>query len=264
MVLGMITCNYYMKIYDYQPQEGFSWPAMCDKWRAEFSADDFLALAADIRAMGYDGLEIWEPTFSHKLYTEAHAVQLRQKLDGLGFKMISYCIGGWGAGDVGQVEPAYRFAKALGASVVAGCVSLPDADVILPVVNQMGERYGIKYGIENHPRPNAESPDDVLSAMTPYPFVGANVDVGIYNMQGHDTLAAMDMFGDKIVHCHFKDTTKGGSGCLPIGDGDAPMAEVLEKLKAMKYQGMVSVEFEHHSDPGPGLIKSFEYIRARW
>jgi len=75
-------------------------------------------------------------------------------------------------------------------------------------------------------------------------------------------MAAIELFKDKIYHCHFKDTVKGGNGCLPIGDGDAPMAEVLQNFMETDYDYMVSVEFEHLQDPAPGLVKSMAYIRS--
>ena len=262
MTLGMITCNYYMRIYGYEAQEAFDWQRMCAKWRAEFDEPAFLELAAGIRALGYDGLEIWEPTYSHKRYSEARAAALRGRLEGLGFTSIAYCIGGWGAGDVDQVEPAYRFARALGAEVVAGCVPLAEADAILPTVDAMGRKYGIRYAIENHPHPSAESPDEVLALIAPYETVGANVDVGIYHQMGYDAVGAVDRFGAKVYHCHFKDTVRGEGPCRPIGDGDAPMAGVYARLRELGYAGMVSVEFEHPTDPTEGLIKSIGYVRS--
>ena len=262
MNIGMITCNYFMRIYDYVMPDPLNWGEMCDKYRAEFSRADFIKLAKEIRDMNYDCLEIWEPMFSHQVYSESDACSLAEELGVLGFRKLAYCIGGWSGDDVPQVEKAYLFAKALGAEVVTGGINVPTADIILPEVERCGKKYGLLYAIENHPAPNPESPEEVLALCTPYSTVGANIDTGIYNMQFFDVLAAADLLKDKVYHVHFKDTIKGGSNCLPIGEGDWPIDKMLLKLKEWGYDRMLSVEFEHHRDPAPGLIKSLGYINS--
>ena len=260
MNIGMITCNYFMRIYNYVTPDPFDWMEMCKKYRAEFTRADFLQMAKEIREMGYNCLEIWEPNFSHHVYNESDAQAIAKELAGLGFKKIVYCIGGWGADDVAQVEKAYLFAKALGAPVVTGCIHKPGADIILPEIERCGKIHNILYAIENHPEPNFESPEEIAKACALYSTIGANLDTGIYNMQNYDVLAAADLLKDKIYHIHFKDTTKGGKGCLPIGDGDWPADELIRKLKSWGYDRMLSVEYEVHEDPAPGLRKSISFI----
>lgn len=262
MNIGMITCNYFMRIYNYQKSADFDWGKMCEKYRAEFSRNDLKTLAKEIRELGYDGIELWEPTFSHHVYTEEKAKAMAQELANMGFKSIVYCIGGWGKNDIDHIEKAYKFAKALGSKVVTGCISHPDSGIVLSEVDRCGKKYGLRFAIENHPEPSIEKPKDVAEIMMKYETVGANLDTGIYNMQGYDVLAAADLLKDRIYHIHFKDTKKGGDGCLPIGDGGAPMADVLRKLRAWDYKYLVSVEFEYPTDPAPGLKKSMEFIRG--
>jgi sugar phosphate isomerase/epimerase len=129
-------------------------------------------------------------------------------------------------------------------------------------MEKCGKELGIRFAIENHPNPNFEDPKDIAEAIKGYKYVGANIDAGIYNMQRYDVLAAAELMKDKIYHVHFKDTVKGGNGCLPIGDGDAPMAELLRKLRDWGYGDMVSVEFEYEGDPTPGLVRSLAYLRG--
>lgn len=261
MNIGMITCNYFMRIYGYKTPENFNWGSMVDKYRKEFNRAEFIKLAKEIRAMEYDNLEIWEPTFSYVVYNENDAKDMAAELQDMGFKSIAYCIGGWNQKDVENVEKAYAFAKALGAKAVTGCLPLEGAEKILPEIERCGKLYGLYFAIENHPAPNIEKPEDVKRLTEGYTTIGANLDTGIYNMQGYDVLAAANLLRDRIYHVHFKDTVKGGHGCLPIGDGDAPLAETLKLLQQWGYKHMVSVEFEYEGDPEPGLIKSLAYIR---
>jgi len=90
----------------------------------------------------------------------------------------------------------------------------------------------------------------------------AEPDILAYNMMGYDVLEAADLLSDKIFHCHFKDTPRGGHGCKPIGDSNTPCASLLMKLKMMGYKHMVSVEYECPTDPTPGLNKSLGFIRG--
>jgi sugar phosphate isomerase/epimerase len=261
MDIGMITCNYFVRIYGYKMPENFNWGEMVEKYRREFTRADFLKLAGEIRGMGYEHLEIWEPTFSHFEYAEKDAESLAAELKGMGFKSLAYCIGGWGPRDKEHVETAYRFARALGAKVVTGCMPLEGASDILPEIERCGKLYGLRFAIENHPAPNIEKPGDVKRLAGGYETIGANLDTGIYNMLGYDVIAAAELLKDKVFHLHFKDTVKGGHDCLPIGDGDAPMAELIKLLKRWDYKGMVSVEFEYAGDPAPGLAKSLAFIQ---
>jgi len=261
MNIGTITCTYFMRIYNYHGPDPLDWNAMCEKYRKEFGKSDFLTLAHEIRDMGYNSLEIWEPNFSYTVYSEKDAQDMAAELKKLGFARLAYCIGGWWGGDVPVVEKAYRFAKALGAPVVTGCISKSDQSTILPEVEKWGKELGIRYAIENHGAPNLESPEDIAEAIRPYAHVGANLDTGIYNSMGYDVLAAADLLKDKVFHMHLKDTRKGEEECLPIGDGNAPLAALLKKVKGWGYEDIISVEYESSIDPAPGLVKSIAYIK---
>ena len=260
MNIGLITCNYYMRIYGYQKPENFDWGVMVRRYEAEYGQEDFLRIAREIHAIGYRHLEIWAPTFSYNVYTAEVAGAMGRTLRELGFESLVYCIGGWGAGDLDRIETAYRFAAALGAGVITGCISAPDADRVLAEADRCGRLYGIRYAIENHPAPNLESPQEILEQMMRYETIGANLDTGIYHAQGYDLLAAARLLGERIYHVHAKDTPAGGGGCYPLGTAGTPLAPLLRLLRDRDYEGMISVEYEADGDPVPGLYQSLGYI----
>jgi len=262
MNIGMITCTYYMRIYDYKRPEPFQWGDMEDKYRQEFKKDDFLELVKEIKSVGFNSLEIWAPMYSFEVYTPDDAKDMAVELNNLGFSSLAYCIGGWRKKDIPRIEKAYAFAKAMGCKVVTGCIQKDDAQVILDEVERCGIKYGLLYAIENHPEPSIEKPEDVDRLTEPYKTVGANLDTGIYNMMGYDVLKAADLLKEKVYHVHFKDSPKGGDGCLPLGDSDTPVAELLKKFKEWDYPYMVSVEYEYPTDPKPGLYKSMGFING--
>lgn len=261
MNIGTITCSYYMRIYNYHKPENLDWGKMVARYRSEFHREDFLKLAGEIRQLGYDGIEVWDPTFSHMVYSEEEAAAMGRELKEMGFRRVVYCIGGWSLADKGQVEPAYRFAKALGASVVTGCIVKEGCEELFGEMERCGKQYGIKYAIENHPEPNFEKAEEIAQAFRPYETIGANIDTGIYHMLGYDVLAAAELFGDKIYHVHCKDTVQGGDECFPLGEGTAPIRELAVWLEKRGYQGMVSVEFEYAGDPTEGLASSLALLQ---
>jgi sugar phosphate isomerase/epimerase len=264
MDLGMITCNYRMRIYNYKRPDNFDWETMSEKWRAEFKKDEFLKLAAEIRGLGYENIEIWEPTFSFKVYSVEDAKDVYAELKKMGFSRTAYCIGGWSSEEAPLVDKAYAFAQALGAETVAGCIRGANQKLILDTLEEAGKKYNIRYGIENHPKPNLESPEEILEAVKPYKYIGTNVDTGVYLLLGYDLLKSMDVLKDRIFHIHLKDRKKNAAGgsTVPVGEGDVLMADAIKKLKDWQYRGMYSVEYGNDTDPAPGLKKSLEYLKG--
>ena len=106
MNVGMITCTYYMKIYGYKSPDPFNWGIMSQKWRDEFTYDDFLDLAREIHDIGFNAIEIWEHMFSWRKYSLDDAARVARDLHAIGFDDLAYCVGGLGAGDVASSKYA--------------------------------------------------------------------------------------------------------------------------------------------------------------
>ena len=84
MNIGMITCTYFMRIYDYKRPEPFNWGDMTRKYQQEFSRDDFIQLAKEIKGIGFNSLEIWEPMFSYKVYSLEEGKAMADELKAIG------------------------------------------------------------------------------------------------------------------------------------------------------------------------------------
>src|SRR5665647_3360430 len=89
MNIGMITCTYFMRIYDYKQPANFQWGDMEDKYRKEFSRGDFLQLAREIRGIGYNSLEIWAPMYSFEVYTLEEGKKMAADLNALGYQSLA-------------------------------------------------------------------------------------------------------------------------------------------------------------------------------
>lgn len=69
--------------------------------------------------------------------------------------------------------------------------------------------------------------------------LGYNLDTCHLNMQNHDVALAIYKLGDRVLYTHIKDT-----GGLPAGMGNIDFEEVLRALKAVGYDGVLSIEAE--------------------
>ena len=65
--------------------------------------------------------------------------------------------------------------------------------------------------------------------------------------RGEDELAVLKGIADRVVHCHAKDIN-AEKICVPVGDGIVNVKGCVEHLKAIGYQGAVSVETEGSDD----------------
>lgn len=262
MNIGIITCCYHLAIYGYEYPTPFDWGKMCGDYRSDYTKEDFLALAKKIRGFGYDSLEIWEPMFSSRVYSEADAREMSEKLREMGYKAIAYCVGGLCGEGAAEVDNYFAFAAALGCRVVTGCLDIAQSERLLPIIQSAAEKYNLCYAIENHPKPNFYDPAEIAALTKSYSRIGANFDSGIYNAMGYDIGAALDILCDKIFHVHLKDTTKHDGACHPLSEGDTGCDVVIKKLNARGFDGIVSAEIEAAGNPDEAVKRSFEFMRG--
>ena len=78
-----------------------------------------------------------------------------------------------------------------------------------------------------------------LADMVGSPHLGWNLDTCHLSMQSQDVALAIYKLGDRILHTHMKD-----SDGLPAGMGWIDFEEVLRALRAIGYDGVLSIEAE--------------------
>jgi len=62
---------------------------------------------------------------------------------------------------------------------------------------------------------------------------------------------------DRIMSMHIKDrqTPANGKGNLPWGEGDTPIAEVLQLMRDQKYKFPATIELEYQIPDGSDAVK---------
>ncbi len=163
-----------------------------------------------------------------------------------------------------QVNQAFDYAKAAGMKVI---VAAPSPEM-LPMINQKVRRYDIKVAIHNHGPGDKFFPTPAVGYKHIKDLdkrIGLCHDIGHTKRYGSDPLAETEQYGDRLHDVHMKDVsapTKAGKG-VEIGRGVIDIPEFIRILVKIKYNGIVSFEYEKDADdPLAGLAESVGYVRG--
>jgi sugar phosphate isomerase/epimerase len=218
----------------------------CKKWKTDFTGEDFLRLASDLRTTGFENLELWDPMFSRHCHSENEALLFRRSLKSLGFQEIVYAVGPLTELNVYEVDSIFRFARALGCKIIIGSIRTPE--VILPVLEQAGLQYDIQFAIENHSKPFLQSPTEIMKATKGYQTIGVCINTGIFTELKYDILKAYQLLKKKVIHIHFKENVTPMQNDVSDEEEDSPLLKLYEQLKVNDYIGMVSIETNFPND----------------
>jgi sugar phosphate isomerase/epimerase len=111
------------------------------------------------------------------------------------------------------------------------------------------------------------------------PDLAVTYDVGNYLMAGEDTLDALGRVAAWLGHVHFKDwriVEAGAPGAeaaflgqdgrlylsVALGEGLVPLAAVLARLRDLRYDGTITVEYEGPDDPAAAMRRSIAHLDA--
>jgi sugar phosphate isomerase/epimerase len=137
---------------------------------------------------------------------------------------------------------------------------------------------GIHLTIEDHSPQcvSGATVQDLIDLCSAVDNLAVTYDVGNFLFGGDDPIAAIETLGARIRHVHFKDwvpvsstdesrrATPDGQGYTgaALGTGILQHEPALKELKAIGYEGAVSVEYEGPDDPRPEIKAGVEYVRS--
>ena len=103
------------------------------------------------------------------------------------------------------------------------------------------EKAGCAIMLEAFPGSICSTPDAFfrLADAVPSTRLGYNLDTCHLNAQDQDVALAIYKLGDRVFHTHIKDTAG-----LPAGMGNIDFEEVIRALRAVGYDGVLSIEAE--------------------
>lgn len=162
------------------------------------------------------------------------------------------------------VDIAFDYGKKLGVDIL---VCAPNYE-LLTYVEQKVKETNIRVALHNHGPDNPLYPNatDIWNHINNMDArMGICIDIGHTTRDGQDPCVDIKKYFKRIFDIHIKDETaaaKEGKTC-EMGRGVIDLPKFVETLKALKYAGVCSLEFEKDSkDPLPGVAESIGYFKG--
>jgi sugar phosphate isomerase/epimerase len=164
------------------------------------------------------------------------------------------------------VKQAFEYARDAGIPTI---VASPD-EAALPLVEQYVKQFDIRVAIHNHGPEDKKwpGPSTIWPAIEKLDDrIGFCIDVGHCARAKEDPAEAMRKYKARLYDVHFKDleAIEVKSKVTEVGRGVLNVRAMLQALLDMKYQHLVSFEYEKDIDkvdPLPGLAESVGYVRG--
>jgi len=160
-------------------------------------------------------------------------------------------------GDIGnpgmsdeQIEYYFKVAKALGARGITRELSAPAASRLGPIA----DRHEIMIGFHNHTQLTPTTYDgDILSHGK---YLGINLDIGHYVAgTNHSPIPLIEKHHKRILSLHIKDRKKNNGPNMPLGQGDTPVALVLQYMKRNNLTFPADIELEYRIPQGSDAVQ---------
>lgn len=210
-------------------------------------AESFGAMLADIRALGFEAVDIWTAQLNWEWATDRHLQIARALLTEHALQVTSL------AGSFGRtrehVTAACRVANAIGAPLLSGMTYLLATN--RPVLIDLLHRYNLRLAFENHMEKTAA---ELLRKIAGgCDVIGVALDVGWFATQRYSPPQAIKELSDQLFHIHLKDIlVPGQHETCRFGLGCVPLQECVQQLQQSGFSGSISIEHEPaNSDPGP-------------
>jgi len=149
-----------------------------------------------------------------------------------------------------QIEYYFQVAKALGARGITREISDDAAKRLGP----MADKHEIMIGFHNHTQLTPTTYDgDILSHGK---YLGINLDIGHYVAGTNQCpIALIEKHCDRILSLHLKDRKKDNGPNMPFGEGDTPVAAVLQYMKKNKLTFPADIELEYKIPQDSDAVK---------
>jgi len=162
-----------------------------------------------------------------------------------------------------EIDAIFRQAQTLGVTVFSTNQTKVE---LAPQLAPFAERYGMDLGFHNHAA--TQNPNEVASRdsferlFSVSPRMKANFDVGHYTASDQDVMEFVRTHFDRITHFHMKDRKRSLGPGTRWGEGDAPLAEVLQYIRERGSATPAIIEYEY---PGAGgiaeTVRCLDFIR---
>ena len=160
-----------------------------------------------------------------------------------------------------QIEYCFEATKAAGATGITREISEDAAKRLGPIA----DKHKIWIGFHNHTQLTPTLYDGPILSYGKY--LGINLDIGHYVAGANQSpLPLIEKHHDRILSLHLKDRKVNNGPNMPFGQGDTPVALVLQLMKRNKYTFPADIELEYDvprdSDAVTEVAKCVEFCKA--
>jgi sugar phosphate isomerase/epimerase len=160
-------------------------------------------------------------------------------------------------GDIGnsgmpeeQINYYFQVAKALGARGITREISEAAAKRLGPIA----DKHEIMIGFHNHTQLTPTTYDGEILSFGKY--LGINLDIGHYVAgTNHSPIPLIEKRHDRILSLHIKDRKVNNGPNMPFGQGDTPVALVLQHMKRNQLTFPADIELEYKIPQGSDAIR---------
>jgi sugar phosphate isomerase/epimerase len=186
------------------------------------------------------------------------AKDLKKRFDDAGVTLTSYDVPFAADFTDDEITRVFEMGKAFGVEVITSSTLVS----LAPRLQPFAAKAGMRVGYHNHSRISPDqiaTPDDLATAMKAGPNICATLDLGHFTAANFEALPFLDTHHDRIVSMHLKDRKRDQGATLPFGEGDAPIAAVLTRLRDRKWDIPAHIEYEYR---GKGAIEEMTDLLA--
>jgi len=227
---------------------------------AELMSNDAEALAGAPSGPGNsDALRAWRQHATQETWSA-----VRRVFDGAGIELRSLCYNmNVKTFSDADIEYGLIMAKQLGVKVMSTSTQVSMARRVAP----FADKHQIVVAYHGHARveqpDEVSTPDTFAACLSHSKYHAINLDIGHFTAAGYDAVAFLREQHARITHLHLKDrrTPAHGAANVAWGQGDTPIAQVLQLLSREKWDIPANIEFEYEGDPMVEVPKCFEFCR---
>ncbi len=223
-----------------------------------YDIDQTLAFLQSMEVKYLSVKDWWLPLDSTKEQMDAFKAKCRE------YGVNPYILGPIYMRSEADVDRAFAYAERYGADVFIGVPTYELTDYMIKKVKETGIKVAIHtHGPDGQPFPNIQKVVEIYK--DPSLGIGCCMDLGHSVRMGEDIVKDIKKYKDWIYDIHIKDesaASKAGQ-TWEMGRGVMDFRPIVKVLRQIKYNGVVSLEFEKNgNNPHPGVAESIGYLRG--
>ena len=223
-----------------------------------YDIDQTLAFLQSMEVKYLSIKDWWLPLDSTKEQMDAFKAKCRE------YGVNPYILGPIYMRSEADVDRAFAYAERYGADVFIGVPTYELTDYMIKKVKETGIKVAIHtHGPDGQPFPNIQKVVEIYK--DPSLGIGCCMDLGHSVRMGEVIVKDIKKYKDWIYDIHIKDesaASKAGQ-TWEMGRGVMDFRPIVKVLRQIKYNGVVSLEFEKNgNNPHPGVAESIGYLRG--